>query len=81
MIPTINKDYCKGCDICIAFCPRDVYEKTNNLSTLGFALPTVKNAEVCFNYDIKESSKIRCAICFYMCPEHAITYISNEDED
>ena len=79
MIPTINKDYCKGCDICIAFCPRNVYEKGDKLSTLGYRMPVTIKPEECFNYDIKETDKIRCGICFYMCPEHAITYKKNEE--
>ena len=81
MIPTINPNYCKGCEICIAFCPRKVYEKSNTLSALGYALPIIKNPIECFNYDIKENNKIRCGICFYMCPEHAITYVSNKEEN
>ncbi|MBN2090980.1 4Fe-4S binding protein [candidate division KSB1 bacterium] len=37
---TINKDWCKGCTICVEFCPHDVL-------VMNGAYAEVKNLEAC----------------------------------
>jgi 2-oxoglutarate ferredoxin oxidoreductase subunit delta len=58
----INENLCKGCDICIEFCPADVFEKSNKLNHKGYYLPIITQMEECNG----------CRICDLMCPEFAI---------
>ena len=52
----INKKYCKGCGICVAFCPKQVLE----LDELGKVY--AKAPEAC----------IECGQCELRCPDYAI---------
>ncbi len=58
----INENLCKGCDICIEFCPTDVFRKSDNLNRKGYYLPVVARVEDCTG----------CRICDLLCPEFAI---------
>ncbi len=58
----INENLCKGCDICIEFCPADVFEKSDKLNHKGYYLPIVTQMNECNG----------CRICDLMCPEFAI---------
>ena len=55
----INKRYCKGCGICVAFCPKQVLE----LDELGKVYE--KAPEAC----------IQCGQCELRCPDYAIQVI------
>lgn len=54
---TIYRDWCKACGICIAFCPRKVFDQDE----LG--KPVVARADEC----------IGCQFCEMHCPDFAIT--------
>jgi len=58
----INKDWCKGCNLCVAFCPRNV-----------LAIGKDRMAE-----PVKEDDCTGCLICEYKCPDFAITVNSTE---
>jgi 2-oxoglutarate ferredoxin oxidoreductase subunit delta len=68
----INENLCKGCEICIEFCPTDVFEKSGKLNRKGYYLPVIAREEACTG----------CRICELMCPEFGIiiTVISKPDE-
>ncbi len=53
---TINYDWCKSCGICIAFCPKQVYEPDNS------GRPIIAHPEEC----------IVCRMCEKRCPDLAI---------
>ena len=59
---TVYPDWCKGCGICVEFCPGKVLE----LSTQGKA--EVKREEDC----------IRCGFCELHCPDFAIVVSDKE---
>ncbi len=61
----INENLCKGCDICIEFCPTDVFDKSDKLNRRGYYLPVVARVEDCTG----------CRICDLMCPEMAIVIV------
>ena len=66
---TINEDKCKGCELCIAFCPKGVLEiDKENSNASGYFPANAKNIENC----------IGCLSCARMCPEIAIKIEKND---
>jgi 2-oxoglutarate ferredoxin oxidoreductase subunit delta len=61
--PIIYKDWCKSCGICIAFCPKKVFE-CNHLGD-----PVVVNPEKC----------IGCLFCELRCPDFAVSVEEKSD--
>ncbi len=68
MLVEINEDSCKGCDICIEFCPIDVFEKSDKLNRKGYYLPIIVDMKACNG----------CRLCDLMCPELAIVLTEND---
>ncbi|MCP4583830.1 MAG: ferredoxin family protein [candidate division Zixibacteria bacterium] len=58
----LNENLCKGCDICIEFCPFDVFENSEKLNRKGYYVPVIARGDDCTD----------CRICELMCPELAI---------
>ena len=65
MAVKIDERYCKGCNICIAVCPKNVLERSSALNKKGVAVPLVARPQDC----------IKCRICEMNCPEFAIDVI------
>jgi 2-oxoglutarate ferredoxin oxidoreductase subunit delta len=61
----INKDRCKGCELCIEFCPRTVLARSTDLNAKGYHYPVVAKDE-CIN----------CRLCVTVCPDYAIFSIA-----
>jgi len=57
----IKKNQCKGCELCIEFCPRSVLTRSKGFNPKGYHYPIVTNSE-CVN----------CRLCVTICPEYAI---------
>ncbi|MCK9150394.1 4Fe-4S dicluster domain-containing protein [Methanobacterium alcaliphilum] len=57
----LDPHLCKGCDICMEFCPKGVYEKSET-SDKGVRIPFPKNQKKC----------TKCNLCALMCPDQAI---------
>jgi 2-oxoglutarate ferredoxin oxidoreductase subunit delta len=53
---TIHEKWCKKCGICIAFCPKKVFDADD------FGLPLANRPEQC----------IRCMLCVIRCPDFAV---------
>lgn len=64
----VISERCKGCGICIEFCPRNVLEFGSNLSPRGYRYPVPVREEEC----------IGCGQCEIYCPDFAI-YIKTVD--
>jgi len=58
----IDQDLCKGCQICIAFCPKGVICPSNRLNASGYLTVSFDDNGECTG----------CAICAVVCPEVAI---------
>ncbi len=65
----VDKELCKGCNICTEFCPRKVYEESEEPNKKGVRLPTPKHEEKC----------TKCNLCVLMCPDQAI-HVEEKEE-
>lgn len=59
----INRDWCKGCGICVQLCPKQVLELDNRENA------NVVNPEAC----------ICCKLCELRCPDLAVTVLTDKD--
>ena len=57
----IKKGQCKGCELCIEFCPKSVLALSKGFNVKGYHYPVVLN-DNCIN----------CRLCVSVCPEYAI---------
>ncbi len=53
---------CKGCQLCVAYCPRGVLEMSKLFNAKGYHPPQVLDAQGC----------VVCGLCEMLCPEFAI---------
>lgn len=58
----IDKERCKGCELCVTACPCAVLEMTDALNAKGYRTPRVAEPERCTG----------CTNCALMCPDAAI---------
>ena len=58
----IRDDLCKGCVLCVVFCPEDVLVMTDRTNHKGYLLPEL----------VDEPGCTACKICGRFCPELAI---------
>jgi 2-oxoglutarate ferredoxin oxidoreductase subunit delta len=59
----INKEFCKGCEICVEFCPTSVLEISTELTEKGIFPVLAKYPEKC----------TCCHLCELYCPDFAIS--------
>jgi 2-oxoglutarate ferredoxin oxidoreductase subunit delta len=57
----IRKERCKGCELCIEFCPKSVLVRSKDFNAKGYHYPVAVNQEC-----------IDCRLCVTVCPEYAI---------
>ncbi len=67
----IDEDLCKGCGLCIMFCPQKVFERSEELNKKGVFPPTVVRADQC----------VECRLCELICPDFAIAVIDDKGDD
>lgn len=60
----INEEWCKGCSICVEFCPKKVLAMNRR------GKPEVVDLEAC----------TRCQLCDLRCPDFAIAVESSEED-
>jgi len=59
----IDSGRCKGCGLCVAVCPKEVLQISNEINAKGYFPVYQAHPENC----------IFCSTCCIMCPEAAIT--------
>ncbi|HEY89271.1 MAG TPA: 4Fe-4S binding protein [Thermoflexia bacterium] len=60
----IIPERCKGCEICIEFCPQAVLQESEAVNAKGYHYPEIVPG--------KEGACIHCGFCTIICPEFAI---------
>ena len=58
----IRADWCKGCDLCVAICPEDVLEMTEQMNDKGWPVVTLARAGC-----------TGCGLCAVACPDGVFT--------
>lgn len=68
---TIDPARCKGCGLCVEFCPRGNMRISTEITPRG-----VRPAEVC-----DETACSGCRLCVLMCPDVAIALYRRAEEE
>jgi 2-oxoglutarate ferredoxin oxidoreductase subunit delta len=55
---------CKGCQLCVVLCPREVLQESSQINAKGYHLPEIAPG--------KEEECVHCEFCAVVCPEFAI---------
>ena len=63
---SIDRERCKGCELCISVCPRHLLTMTVALNRKGYHVSETVRAEECLG----------CLKCARMCPEAAIEILN-----
>jgi len=62
----IREERCKGCGLCVYFCPKKVLDLSNKRNSHGYKIVFPKNPEKCN----------LCGICYIVCPD--IVFVKDE---
>lgn len=62
VIISITKDKCKGCGLCVFFCPFKNLSMSDDLNKKGMKYAKVKDVTKCSG----------CGMCFLVCPDCCI---------
>lgn len=65
----IDEDLCKGCGLCIMFCPQKVFEPSDALNKKGVFPPV----------PVKEDLCVECHLCELICPDFSVSISKEED--
>ena len=67
-----NIDKCKGCELCVVVCPKQILKIHDiEVNSLGYHPVSVTDMDQC----------IACASCAVMCPDGVISVYAAEQED
>jgi len=69
----INRERCKGCEICVYACPQQNLELSKEVNGLGYHY-------VEFDFHGKRGDCTGCNICYTVCPEYAILGVVSGEE-
>jgi 2-oxoglutarate ferredoxin oxidoreductase subunit delta len=59
----VNKERCKGCEVCIGACPSNVISMTQEVNTKGYHTAFMEKPEECTG----------CTNCAIVCPDGVIS--------
>ncbi len=59
----VQRDICKGCGLCVEFCPQHALKLADGLNAIGYHPVELVHAEACNS----------CTICAMMCPDHGLS--------
>jgi 2-oxoglutarate ferredoxin oxidoreductase subunit delta len=60
---------CKGCGLCVRYCPRDVLVLSDDMNEKGYHPPRAVQPERC----------VACRLCELLCPEFCIFVVESAD--
>ena len=65
----IQQEICKGCGLCVEFCPTRVLDLGAHFNSKGYEYPEVIKPEACSG----------CRMCSMICPDFAIFFIKAKE--
>ena len=65
MSAKIDKERCKGCELCVFYCPQKCLKLSEVLNMSGYSPAELINEESCNS----------CGMCYIMCPDYTIEII------
>ncbi|MEJ2601334.1 MAG: 4Fe-4S binding protein [Anaerolineales bacterium] len=68
----VISERCKGCQICITFCPQKVLQNSTGMNAKGYHYPEIAPG--------KETACVHCEFCTLICPEFAIFTTPKNDK-
>jgi 2-oxoglutarate ferredoxin oxidoreductase subunit delta len=63
----IDKNYCKGCELCITACPMQILKMSKDINLKGYFYAKLNEPTKC----------IGCRICAITCPDVAINVLTH----
>jgi 2-oxoglutarate ferredoxin oxidoreductase subunit delta len=66
---TIDGDVCKGCELCVSFCPKGIIGSAERINGKGYTPAGVTRQDEC----------VGCCSCALVCPDGAISIYARED--
>lgn len=64
-----NRDKCKGCEICVSFCPKKLLALDKEVNAKGYHPACITDQDAC----------IGCQSCALMCPDCCISIYELEE--
>lgn len=66
---SFNRDKCKGCELCVSFCPKKILALDTQVNAKGYHPACITNQAEC----------IGCTSCALMCPDCCISIFELEE--
>lgn len=63
----IDRELCKGCGLCMEFCPAHIIHPGTQANQSGYLCPVQEESSAC----------TACCLCAWMCPDSAIEVYKN----
>jgi 2-oxoglutarate ferredoxin oxidoreductase subunit delta len=67
----IDREHCKGCELCVSACPTDVIRMEKSVNGKGYHFAYMENPDACTG----------CANCAVICPDGVITVYRKKIEE
>ena len=67
----VDNDRCKGCELCVTVCPKNVLELCDKVNAMGY-FPV---------YQARPEDCVHCTTCCIMCPDVAIAINKTSEKE